>query len=315
VNLPAELHGLDQAAGLPPRPLHLAVGIFDGVHLGHRSVIDAAIYAARANGGLAGVLTFWPHPSRLFRPEDPVRLIQSAGLKARHLLAAGADVVISQPFTPEFARIEAEEFIPHLRRHLPALKALYVGENWRFGRGRRGDIGVLQAEGRKHGLAVVSAPRINHDGRPISSTRIREALRAGRIEEANALLGYAYYAEGRVAPGKQLGRTIGFPTLNVVWNPDLQPCHGVYAVRVSGAKAPAGLPAVANYGLRPTVEQAIEPRLEVHMIGPDCPFGPGDIVKVEWLHFLREEQKFASVDKLRTQIARDRDAAAGLLGA
>ncbi len=309
MNLPADIHGLAQAAGLPSRPLHLAVGIFDGVHLGHRSVIDAARAAAAADGGLAGVLTFWPHPSRLFRPADPVRLIQTAQLKARHLLAAGATFVVSEPFTPEFAAIEAEDFLPHLRRFLPTLAALYVGENWRFGRARRGDITLLQAEGRRHGIAVVSAPRINQDGAPISSTRIRAALTAGRVEEANALLGYTYYAEGVVTPGKRLGRTIGFPTLNVPWQPDLRPALGVYAVWVRSAKTVAVLPGVANYGLRPTVESSTEPRLEVHVLG-DCPVGEGDLVTVEWRHFLRAEMKFANLDELRAQISRDREQAA-----
>lgn len=313
MNLPADIHGLANAAGLPARPLHLAVGIFDGVHLGHRSVIDAACGSAAADGGLGGVLTFWPHPSRLFRPADPVRLIQTAELKARHLLAAGAAFVVSEPFTPEFAAIEAEEFLPHLRRHLPTLTALYVGENWRFGRARRGDITLLQAEGRKHGIAVVSAPRINQGGAPISSTRIRAALTAGQVEEANALLGYSYYAEGVVIAGKRLGRTIGFPTLNVPWQPDLRPALGVYAVGVRSEKATAVLPGVANYGVRPTVESGAEPRLEVHVLG-DCTIGEGDLVKVDWRHFLRAEMKFAGLDELRAQIACDRAQAAALLG-
>ncbi|GAB1488965.1 bifunctional riboflavin kinase/FAD synthetase [Opitutaceae bacterium] len=275
-------------------------------------MIDAARTAALGDGGLAGVLTFWPHPSRLFRPADPVRLIQTAELKARHLLAAGATFVVSEPFTLEFAAIEAEDFLPHLRRFLPTLAALYVGENWRFGRARRGDITLLQAEGRKHGIGVVSAPRINQGGTPISSTRIRAALTAGRVEEANALLGYTYYAQGVVTPGKRLGRTIGFPTLNVPWHPDLQPALGVYAVAVRSAKTEAMLPGVANYGLRPTVEQSTEPRLEVHVLG-DCPLGEGDLVTVEWRHFLRAEMKFASLDELRAQISRDREQAATLL--
>jgi riboflavin kinase/FMN adenylyltransferase len=313
VNLPADIQGLARAAGLPARPLHLAVGIFDGVHLGHRSVVDAASAAAAADGGLAGVLTFWPHPSRLFRPQDPVKLIQTAEIKARHLLAAGAAFVVSEPFTPEFAAIEAEEFLPHVRRSLPTLAALYIGENWRFGRGRRGDLALLRSEGRIHGIAVVSAPRINLAGEPISSTRIRAALASGRIEEANALLGYAYYAEGKITPGKQLGRTIGFPTLNVPWQPDLRPAYGVYAVKVRGSRTTATLSGVANYGVRPTVEQSPEPRLEVHVLG-DCVIGAGDSVTVEWLHFLRSEMKFAGLAELQAQIDRDRAQAATVLG-
>jgi riboflavin kinase/FMN adenylyltransferase len=186
---------------------------------------------------------------------------------------------------------------------------VYVGENWRFGRGRRGDIALLVAEAKKHGLTVFSAPRVSLDGEPISSTRIRGLLESGEIVAANAALGFSYFAEGLVVPGKRLGRTIGFPTLNLAWNPQLRPRFGVYAVTISGTKSAAPLPGVANYGLRPTVERSSEPRLEVHVLGA-CPFGEGDPVKVEWLKFLRPEAKFAGVEELRAQIGRDREAAA-----
>jgi riboflavin kinase / FMN adenylyltransferase len=302
--LPNQFNSLEETV-LPARPLHLAIGMFDGVHLGHRAVIDAAIQSARRSGGIAAVLTFWPHPSALFRPDNPTRLINGAALKARLLAAAGVDVVITQRFTPDFASVEAEDFLPLLKSRLPKLSTIYVGENWRFGRGRRGDIGMLVAEARKHRLVVVSAQRINHDGEPISSTRIRACLEAGEIEQANSLLGYSYFAEGLVTPGKSLGRTLGFPTLNVVWEPELRPKFGVYAVYVTGPKTAGRYAGVANYGLRPTVEQTAQPRLEVHVLGP-CPFAGGDVVKVEWLRFLRPEMKFADVDELTRQIATDR---------
>jgi riboflavin kinase / FMN adenylyltransferase len=217
----------------------------------------------------------------------------------------GVDVVITQQFTMELAAIAAEEFLPWLKQRLPRLTALYVGENFRFGHERRGDVALLVASGRQHGVRVFSAPRVNLDGEPISSTRIRAQLEAGDIEAANALLGYTYFSHGYVTPGKKLGRTIGFPTLNVAWSPELRPRLGVYAVRASGPKSPTAIPAVANYGLRPTVENAIEPRLEVHVLGA-CPFQEGDALKTEWLRFLRPEMKFANVEELRLQIARDR---------
>jgi riboflavin kinase/FMN adenylyltransferase len=309
MNQPAQIEGVARAA-LPARPLHLAIGMFDGLHRGHRAVIDAAVHAAHAAGELSAVLTFWPHPSALFRPEQPTRLIQPPATKARMLGGLGVDAVITQPFTPELAAIEAEDFLPWLARALPRLTAVYVGENFRFGRGRRGDVALLVAAGRRLGVRVLSAPRVNLDGEPISSTRIRALLEAGEIAAANALLGYAYFAHGFVAPGKRLGRTIGFPTLNVPWAPELRPRLGVYAVRIASARtAPAVAegwqPGVANYGLRPTVEQATEPRLEVHVLGP-CALGEGDHVKVEWLSFLRPEMKFPGLAELRAQIARDR---------
>jgi riboflavin kinase/FMN adenylyltransferase len=199
-----------------------------------------------------------------------------------------------------------------LKQRLPWLAAVYVGENFRFGQGRRGDTGLLVGSGRQHGVRVFSAPRVNLDGEPISSTRVRAQLEAGDIEAANALLGYTYLVEGVVRPGKRLGRTIGFPTLNVPWAPELRPRLGVYAARVSGPKAPGRFPAVANYGLRPTVESTTEPLLEAHLLG-DCPFGENDQVSIELLHFLRPEKKFADVGELGAQIEQDRIAAGTVL--
>lgn len=288
--------------------------MFDGVHLGHRAVIDSATRSARRSGGVAAVLTFDPHPSRLFRPEAPVRLIMDRERRVAALLAQGVAAVIVQPFDAAFAGIEAEGLLPHLRAHLPSLHTVYVGENWRFGKGRRGDVTLLVAEAKKLGLHVVSAPRINGDGEPISSTRIRALLTEGRIDAANVLLGSAYASEGVVAGGKRLGRTIGFPTLNLPWAPDLHPRLGVYVVsvqRADGCDAPRR--AVANYGLRPTVEQALAPQLEVHVL-EECPYATGDALRVEWLAFLRPEEKFPGVDALRAQIARDRDAARAWFG-
>ena len=158
-------------------------------------------------------------------------------------------------------------------------------------------------------LKVFSAPRVQLGGEPVSSTRIRELLEQGQIAPVNALLGYTYFAEGTVTPGKRLGRTIGFPTLNLAWDPPLRPRFGVYTVRVSGSSSPEPQPAVANYGLRPTVENTDEPRLETHVLG-DCLFWEGDTIKVEWLRFLRPEMKFENLDALRAQIALDRAAAA-----
>jgi riboflavin kinase/FMN adenylyltransferase len=305
--LPAQVDGLDHVA-LTSRPLHLAIGIFDGVHLGHRVVIEAAVESARRSGGQAAVLTFDPHPSAVMRPDHATQLMMPPAAKARVLGRLGVETIITQPFTSDFARIAAEDFLPWLRMRLPQIAGVYVGENWRFGQGRRGDVALLVAEGRKFGVSVFSAPRVNLDGEPISSSRIRREVEQGNMAAANALLGYTYFSEGVVTPGKRLGRSIGFPTLNLTWAPALHPRYGVYVVRISGEKSVGPLGGVANYGLRPTVEQTAEPRLEVHVLGA-CPFGAGDAVTVEWLRFLRAEKKFAGLDELRAQIARDRDEA------
>jgi riboflavin kinase/FMN adenylyltransferase len=292
-----------EATRLPAQPLHLAIGMFDALHLGHQSVIEAAIHSARRSGGLAGVLTFWPHPSVIFRPEAPTPLLMPPGIKRAVLDRLGVDVLIEQPFSREFAGTEAGEFVPWLRRHLPQLAALYVGENWRFGRNRQGDVAFLVAAAKQAGLSVYSAPRLNHNGAPVSSSRIRELVASGEIAVANAMLGYSYFSEGTVEQGRQLGRTIGFPTLNLVWEPALQPAHGVYVVEVGTAEGPT-VKGVANYGLRPTVEQATRPLLEVHLLEPSS-LTYGNKVTVRWLHFLRPESKFGSVEELRRQIEKD----------
>ncbi len=313
MNAARQIDGLDHAQ-VPARPLHLAIGMFDGVHLGHRAVIDSAIQSARRSGGLAGVLTFWPHPSALFNPQAPTRLIAGPDVRARLLAETGVDFVITQPFTQQFAAVEAEWVLPYLKKKLPMLSTVYVGENWRFGKGRRGDIAMLVAEGKRQQVGVVSAQRINHNGEPISSTRIRACLESGAMEEANELLGYTYFADGVVAPGKKLGRTIGFPTLNIPWEPALRPKFGVYAVRLKGQKSNGEfLPAVANYGLRPTVERSNQPRIEAHVL-VECPFGEGDEVRVEWLKFIRPETKFSSISALTDQITSDRREAAAFFG-
>jgi riboflavin kinase/FMN adenylyltransferase len=295
---------LEQAARLPG-PLHLAIGMFDGLHRGHQSVIQAALAAARRSGGQAGALTFWPHPSALFRPAHPTRLLMPPAMKRAVLGRLGLDLVIEQNFSPEFAAIEARDFPAYLRRGLPSLAAVYVGENWRYGRGRSGTVTQLIAEAQPAGFSVFSAPRLNHHGAPISSSRIRELLLAGDIAEANDLLGYAYFSTGTVQPGRQLGRTIGFPTLNLAWDPELPPRLGVYAVQVTTA-AGAVLPGVANYGVRPTVDAGTRPLLEVHLLEASA-VTYGDALTVSWLQFLRPESKFNGVEELRAQIALDQE--------
>jgi riboflavin kinase/FMN adenylyltransferase len=287
--------------------------MFDGVHLGHRTVIDAAVQAAKAGGGLSGVLTFHPHPSALFHPENPTRLIMDPATKASLLQRLGVDLVITEPFTLKFASVEAEAFLPGLKEALPGLVAVYVGDDWRFGAKRRGDVALLVAAARGMGMSVFSASPVSLDGQQVSSTRIRALLEAGDIVAANALLGSPYFTEGVVLPGKRLGHRIGYPTLNLELAAELRPRFGVYAARVSGPESLKPLAAVANYGTRPTVDAAARPLLETHILG-NCPFTTGDSIHVEWLHFLRPEMKFGGTDELRAQIGQDAEQARKLLG-
>jgi len=302
---PAVFESLARAE-LRPGPVNLAIGIFDGVHLGHQSVIDAAVRSASQDGGLAGVLTFFPHPSRVLAPDHATELLMPPEVKRWRLLhKVGVHFVIEEPFTKAFAAIPAGNFVRHLAAHIPNLAGICVGGNWRFGHGREGDVALLKELCREHGIRMFSALPVSLGGAPISSTRIRDLISSGGVEQANSLLGYDYTSIGTVVPGRRLGRTIGFPTLNLPWEPECRPAFGVYEVRVSSESGDESLPAVANYGIRPTVESRIAPLLEVHLLGP-CDFGTGDRLRVEWSHFERPERKFPSVSALRIQIEGDR---------
>jgi riboflavin kinase/FMN adenylyltransferase len=292
--------------------LHLAIGVFDGVHLGHKAVIESAVFSAQRSGGISGVLTFDPHPSRLFRPEAPTLLMMHIEAKTEMLHKVGVNVVIRKQFDRDFAAILAEDFLAKLKAALPALKSIYVGENFRFGKMRVGTVQTLIESGRKLGLGVFSVDRIKHNGEPISSTRIRKELEKGVIEAVNDLFGYNYYSKGVVVGGAKLGRKIGFPTLNLPWDSECRPRFGVYSVRFRSPGESAWQVAVANYGVKPTVASDMQtPALEVHSLeGTDL--GEGDLIEVEWLRFIRPEQKFTSVDALKAQIAIDCETARGL---
>jgi riboflavin kinase / FMN adenylyltransferase len=293
------------------QPLHMAIGMFDGVHLGHRAVIESCIHAAHSRGGQSAVMTFTPHPSRILHPSQPTLLIQSEEQKQERIAALGVDVLVWQTFTTDLAAIPAEAYLSRLKARFPTLASIHVGENFRFGHGRTGDIATLLSSAVAQKIHVLSIERVRYDGEPISSTRIRTILSEGRMEDANELLGYNYYCAGKVVPGNKLGRTIGFPTLNIPWEPQSLPRFGSYAatVRREGEPSEKALPAVANFGLRPTIEgTGKKPLLEANILGP-CPFTEGDTLRVEWLRFLRPERRFTGMAELKAQIALDSELA------
>ena len=295
-------------------PLHLAIGIFDGVHLGHQAILKQVAQIATKDGGKAIVLTFWPHPSHVLCPEKPVLMLMGRGLRERFLRESGADSVVCIEFSPEFASMPAHAFPSFLKKALPSLKTIFVGDGFRFGRGREGDATLLSIEGAKIGLDVRPVFRVDMDDIPISSTRIRENVSAGEIAPANLLLGRPYIAEGRIVPGDGLGTKIGGPTFNLDWSPELTPRLGVYAVRsVFPGFGSQSFTAVANYGIRPTVEgECTEPRLEVHLLEspPPCPV---EHMEVAFHEFIRPELKFDSLEALAKRIEKDVEIARKLL--
>lgn len=294
------------------QPLHLALGVFDGVHLGHQGVIAQALTAAQASGGIAGVLTFDPHPIRVLAPDRaPRRLLASLDHKAELLEAMGVAVLIALPFNHERAAQVAEAFVDELFA-VPSLRSIAVGEDWRFGRERRGDVAMLMDLAKSRNVAVSALAPVMMNGERISSTRIRQAIRDGNLKAAAEMIGRPYTVEGRVVQGKQLGRTIGFPTANLEVSDEQLPPDGVWSVRVRCGER--RLTGVANLGLRPTVDGKNR-SLEVHLFDFTGEIY-GECLEVEFVDYLRGEQKFESLEALQAQIARDAEAArVGLQGA
>lgn len=282
-------------------PLHLALGVFDGVHVGHQAVIARAVEAANRSGGLAGLLTFDPHPIRVIAPQKaPTSLLETLEHKARAVGDYGVGLFIPLHFDMEVAKMEASEFIDRLM--VSPVRTLAVGEDWRFGHNRSGDVNFLRAEAAKRGFTLEAVPPVMHDGERISSTRIRQAIRDGNLDAAAQMLGRQYAVCGTVVEGKKLGRTIGFPTANLATGDAQLPPDGVWAVRV---RLPDGreIPGVANLGLRPTVDGTSR-SLEVHLFDFSNDIYSQEL-EVRFEKYLRAEIKFPSLDTLRLQIQQD----------
>ena len=296
-----------QKLGSLNTPLYLAIGMFDGVHIGHQAVIEACLNTSANSSGKSGVLTFWPHPSAVIRPDKAVPQIMPLESKLWTLEHKGLDYTIVQSFDKGFAQLEAHAFVNDLKAHIPSLNTLFVGENFRFGKGRKGDIDILRKQANKVGVHVVSMEQCKLDGSVVSSTRIRGELLKGNFNEIRFLLGHPYTVIGKTRKGKQVGRSIGYPTLNIDWAPELQPPYGVYAARLIRHDAEAlkhPYAGIANYGIRPTYESTVDPLLEIHLF-EKTEIGYDADIAVELIHFIRSERKFESPEKLASQIAKD----------
>ena len=297
--------------GLPEalRGATVALGNFDGVHLGHAHVLRAA-HGARPGAKLA-VLTFEPHPRELFRPDDPAFRLTLSAERAEALAALGVQIVYEMPFDRDFSMLTAEAFVEAVLHHGVGAAHLACGPDFAFGHRRGGDTGFLAARAEALGIGLTVVPPLADAQGPISSTRIRRLLQDGYPERATAELGRPWAVRGPVTHGEKRGRTIGFPTANVPLGRHLEPARGVYAVRARLPDATI-VRGVANIGRRPTVNEGTESRLEVHLFDFE-----GDLYGQEiavGLHaFLRAERKFASFDDLRTQIVADAEQARALL--
>lgn len=297
----------------PLRGAVLTVGNFDGVHVGHRAIMETVTGRAEAVGGEAAVYTFEPHPRKVLQPDRAPRLLTTLDQKLERLEELGVDVVIVEPFDRDFAALPAERFVREILHERIHPVEVYVGYDFRYGRDREGSMRTLTELGPHLGFAVTIIPEVTVGERDVNSTRIRELLEAGRVEEAGELLARPYCVRGTVVEGERRGRTLGFPTLNLAPENEILPARGVYAGRVrfldeGGPPLGAVHDAVTNVGRRPTFHEREAVVPEAHLLDFD-----GDLygrrVEVTFEHHLRAERRFEGVEALRAQIARDADEA------
>lgn len=295
------------------RPVHVALGVFDGVHLGHQQVIQRTVTNAHADGGWAVVVTFDRHPNALVAPHQVPPMIYSLNQRLRALAELGVAATWVMEFDDTCRRLTGEAFIRGLAHQLGRLHSLSVGADFRFGYQRSGDVALLRSLGADLGFAVHAIEPVSLDGQPVSSTRIREAIRAGQLEAASRMLGRAYALSGPVIEGDRLGRRLGFPTANLDTDGLVLPPNGVYAVRARWQDR--WLPAVLNVGIRPTLNHPV-PQLRVEAYLLDF---SGDLygqeLELVFVGRLRDERRFDSLPALQQQIAQDVAAARRLFEA
>jgi len=284
-----------------------AIGVFDGVHLGHQALLNATVRRAHTLKAIPAAVTFDRHPLSLVAAHLAPPSLMARHLCVEKLRLSGMKKVIVLPFTRRFARTTAEDFIRGFLVRRLGISEIVTGEGFRFGRGGRGNISLLRKMGKQLGFRVRVVSPAKSGQTTVSSTLIRRLIRHSDVRQASRLLGHAHLIEGRVVHGRKLARKLGFPTINIAPTSGLLPPNGVYAVLL-GAKR---IPGVANLGLRPTVEKhARFPLLEVHCLinsgRTRLPrFAPGSLIRTEILAFLRPEQKFANTAELTRAVQRD----------
>lgn len=288
----------------------IAMGTFDGVHLGHRRVIDSARRWARQHGARASVVTFEPHPLQILRPEDPPKRLTTTGVKAGLVERLGMDEMIVIPFTRELSMVEPEAFCRDTLSGRLGARHVSVGENFRFGHEAAGDADFLRARP-EFETAVV--PLIESSGETVSSSRIRDLVSSGAVKDAEKLLGGPFVLEGTVVEGDARGRELGMPTANLDVPADVVvPPAGIYAARTRVGDRQE-IPAAVSIGVRPTFEDAGEQRVEAHLIGFDGDLY-GSTMQLEFLDRLRDEERFDSPEELTAQMRKDVERTLAIVG-
>lgn len=285
------------------KPVILAAGCFDGLHIGHAAVIQVAIDRARAIGGEAWVFTFDPHPAKVLIPDRAPPLIFTPGQQVRHLQEMGVDGCILEPFTINLMKQEPVAFFDSLCEHIPELAGISVGEDWSFGRNRAGNAALLTRLCGERNLFFSAHPAVCWKGERVSSTRIREAILLGHLGDASAMLGRPIATIGTVVHGEKIGRNLGYPTANIDPENDMLPPRGIYAAELRvGHRVHT---AAAYIGHRGTFHENEPQVLEVHLLDEKEIDLYGQHVEVHYIDYIRGDQVFESADALKRQIAAD----------
>lgn len=292
----------------PPRGGILSIGVFDGVHLGHQKVLTYVGERASRLDAQAMAMTFDPHPAKLLRPADAPRLLTTLEQRLALIERTGIRTCLLVPFTHRVSRMTAESFVQDVLVNRLAVREVYIGKNFRFGADRGGDVELLTRMGESLGFQAASWPIVEHRGEIVSSTRVRRVVSEGKVEEAAELLDRVVFIDGLVLEGKRLGRTLGFPTLNIEVENELIPDHGVYVTAVHIPSFNRTFTAVTNIGVRPTIYENSLTTVESHLLDFTADLYR-ETVRVYFLSRLRDERSFDTTTQLMAQIRRDVEAA------
>ena len=291
-----------------PRGGVVTIGNFDGVHLGHRRILETVAARAKKIGRPSVAITFDPHPLAVLRPDHAPRQIQTLRQKEEVIEALGIEDLLVIPFTRDFSLTEPEDFVRGFLADRLGTAEAYLGQHFAFGRGKRGDLALLKRMGPECGFSASGIEEVFSKGEPVSSTRIRNALERGEISDANAMLGQEYGLDGIVSKGEKVGHKIGYPTINLSPENDFQPADGVYVTRIEIRSFGRRFDGVTNIGRRPTLYDDMRATIETFVFDFSANVY-GERVRLFFLERLREERKFPSVGALTEQIARDIEAA------
>ncbi len=282
----------------------VTIGSFDGVHLGHQSILQQVIDRAKTLNGLSVAMTFEPQPQEYFSAQTAPPRLMRLREKIEALLDFGVDLVVCMRFNEHLRQLTAEQFVNKVLVNGVKTQHLIVGDDFRFGCDRKGDFQMLEAMGRQQGFTVQDTQTVEVQSRRVSSTLVRELLQGSDFKQVGDLLGRSFTISGKVTYGQQLGRKLGFPTANLNLNRFRAPLAGVYAVWVEIEGMAERFKGAANVGVRPTIGDKVKPILEVHLLDFDQQIY-GQRITVEFVHKIRDEQQFTSLDNLADSIGED----------